>query len=52
LLVQAITELGYEAPTPIQEAVIPVMLSGSDVLGQAQTGTGKNSRIFTASMKL
>jgi ATP-dependent RNA helicase DeaD len=43
LLVQAITELGYEAPTPIQEAVIPVMLSGSDVLGQAQTGTGKTA---------
>ncbi len=43
LLVQAITELGYESPTPIQEAVIPLMQAGQDVLGQAQTGTGKTA---------
>ena len=42
-LVQAVTELGYTAPTPIQAAVIPVMLSGQDVMGQAQTGTGKTA---------
>ena len=42
-LVQAITELGYETPTPIQEAIIPLMLNGEDVLGQAQTGTGKTA---------
>jgi ATP-dependent RNA helicase DeaD len=38
---QALTDVGYEAPTPIQAATIPTMLAGSDVLGQAQTGTGK-----------
>lgn len=42
-LVQAITELGYSEPTPIQAALIPIMLTGSDVLGQAQTGTGKTA---------
>ena len=42
-LVQAVTTLGYTAPTPIQSAVIPVMLSGQDVIGQAQTGTGKTA---------
>ena len=42
-LVQAVTELGYTSPTPIQSAVIPVMLTGRDVIGQAQTGTGKTA---------
>jgi ATP-dependent RNA helicase DeaD len=42
-LVQAIAERGYAAPTPIQEGVIPLMLAGQDVLGQAQTGTGKTA---------
>jgi len=42
-LVQAISELGYSEPTPIQAALIPIMLSGSDVIGQAQTGTGKTA---------
>ena len=42
-LVQAVTERGYTTPTPIQQAVIPVMLTGKDVLGQAQTGTGKTA---------
>jgi ATP-dependent RNA helicase DeaD len=40
---QAITELGYSEPTPIQAALIPIMLSGVDVIGQAQTGTGKTA---------
>lgn len=40
-LVQALRDVGYEAPTPIQAATIPALLAGSDVLGQAQTGTGK-----------
>ena len=40
-LVQALRDVGYEAPTPIQAATIPPLLAGSDVLGQAQTGTGK-----------
>ncbi len=42
-LVQAVTELGYTEPTPIQSAMIPLMLVGHDVLGQAQTGTGKTA---------
>ena len=42
-LVQAITGLGYAEPTPIQSAIIPIMLEGSDVIGQAQTGTGKTA---------
>ncbi|MCA9921472.1 MAG: DEAD/DEAH box helicase [Anaerolineales bacterium] len=42
-LVQAVTELGYETPTPIQSGVIPLMLTGQDVIGQAQTGTGKTA---------
>ena len=42
-LVQVVTELGYAEPTPIQSAVIPVMLTGADVIGQAQTGTGKTA---------
>src|SRR3990172_6885313 len=42
-LVQAISECGYETPTLIQEQVIPVMLTGSDIIGQAKTGTGKTA---------
>jgi ATP-dependent RNA helicase DeaD len=42
-LMQAITTLGFAEPTPIQAAVIPLLLSGADVIGQAQTGTGKTA---------
>jgi ATP-dependent RNA helicase DeaD len=42
-VLRALTDVGYEAPTPIQAATIPVLLSGSDMLGQAQTGTGKTA---------
>ncbi len=42
-LVQAVSELGYTEPTPIQSAAIPLLLEGRDVLGQAQTGTGKTA---------
>jgi len=42
-LLQAVSELGYEEPTPIQADVIPLMLDGRDVIGQAQTGTGKTA---------
>jgi ATP-dependent RNA helicase DeaD len=42
-LMQAITELGYTEPTPIQTGMIPLMLTGVDVIGQAQTGTGKTA---------
>ena len=42
-LVQAINALGYTQPTPIQAGIIPLMQSGHDVTGQAQTGTGKTA---------
>ena len=42
-LMQALTERGYIEPTPIQAEMIPVMLTGIDVIGQAQTGTGKTA---------
>jgi ATP-dependent RNA helicase DeaD len=40
---QALDELGYIEPTPIQEEAIPALLAGHDVIGQAQTGTGKTA---------
>ena len=40
---RALAEMGYDSPTPIQEAVIGRMLSGADLVGQAQTGTGKTA---------
>ena len=42
-LLEALTALGYEAPTPIQQRTIPLLLAGRDVIGQAQTGTGKTA---------
>ncbi|MDP7525286.1 MAG: DEAD/DEAH box helicase, partial [Dehalococcoidales bacterium] len=42
-LVQSVSDLGYINPTPIQTKVIPLMLDGNDVVGQAQTGTGKTA---------
>src|ERR1700677_1039820 len=42
-ILKAIVEQGYTTPTPIQEQAIPVVLSGRDVMGAAQTGTGKTA---------
>lgn len=42
-LLKALDDVGYETPSPIQAQVIPFMLEGRDVLGQAQTGTGKTA---------
>src|SRR5881227_2896890 len=42
-IVEALQHLGYEQPTPIQEQAIPGLLEGRDVIGQAQTGTGKTA---------
>jgi ATP-dependent RNA helicase DeaD len=39
----ALRDVGYEAPSPIQEQAIPPLLEGRDVIGQAQTGTGKTA---------
>ena len=42
-LLSSLVELGYEAPTPIQEQSIPILMEGGDLLAQAQTGTGKTA---------
>ena len=42
-LAKAVAEMGYETMTPIQEQAIPVVLQGRDVMGAAQTGTGKTA---------
>ena len=42
-LLKAIKRSGYEEATPIQEQTIPMVLDGKDVIGQAQTGTGKTA---------
>ena len=42
-VMRAVIEAGFEAPTPIQEQAIPVLLAGKDMIGQAQTGTGKTA---------
>ncbi|NDB25808.1 MAG: DEAD/DEAH box helicase [Gammaproteobacteria bacterium] len=42
-LVSALAAIGYEQPSPIQLATIPILLEGSDLIGQAQTGTGKTA---------
>lgn len=59
-ILKAIEDMGFEEPSKIQAEVIPVLLQGSDVIGQAQTGTGKTlafgapilSRISTAPGKI
>ena len=43
VLVEALTALGYEEPTPVQQAAIPHLLEGRDILAQAATGTGKTA---------
>ena len=42
-LLETLTALGYEEPTPIQSATIPILIRGTDLLGQAATGTGKTA---------
>ena len=40
---KAIQKVGYEQPSPIQLAAIPILLAGGDIIGMAQTGTGKTA---------
>lgn len=42
-IIRAVAEMGFENMTPIQEQAIPVLLEGKDIIGQAQTGTGKTA---------
>ena len=42
-VLKALNDVGYETPSPIQSLTIPLMLAGKDILGQAQTGTGKTA---------
>jgi ATP-dependent RNA helicase DeaD len=42
-LLKALDEVGYETPSPIQAQTIPLLLAGRDIIGQAQTGTGKTA---------
>ena len=54
-LARAVAEMGYESMTPIQAQAIPVVLAGRDVMGAAQTGTGKtaafSSKTLSASVR-
>jgi ATP-dependent RNA helicase DeaD len=42
-LLRALADVGYESPSPIQLETIPALLAGRDLVGQAQTGTGKTA---------
>jgi ATP-dependent RNA helicase DeaD len=42
-LLAAIAEVGYEMPTAIQARTVPILMAGRDLIGQAQTGTGKTA---------
>ena len=42
-ILRALNDMGFEEPTPIQQEAIPVAMSGLDMIGQAQTGTGKTA---------
>ena len=44
-ILKALEQTGYTTPTPIQEQAIPVLLKGKDLLGCAQTGTGKTAAL-------
>lgn len=48
----ALTSLGYSAPTPIQQKAIPSVLGGRDVLGTAQTGTGKTAAFAIPTLQI
>ena len=43
LVLKAVTDMGFESASPIQGQAIPIQLEGKDIIGQAQTGTGKTA---------
>ncbi|MFN4147905.1 MAG: DEAD/DEAH box helicase, partial [Runella sp.] len=49
---KAVTEMGFEKPSPIQAQAIPHLLQGLDVIGQAQTGTGKTAAFGLPALEL
>lgn len=51
-IVAAISQMGFEEPSPIQSQTIPLALAGHDVIGQAQTGTGKTAAFGIPAMEL
>ena len=51
-LLEAVRSLGYTDPTPIQEQAIPVALQGRDIIGCAQTGTGKTAAFILPALQL
>ena len=51
-LLRAVTDAGYTVPTPIQELTIPLVLDGQDVMGCAQTGTGKTAAFALPALQL
>ncbi len=51
-LLQAVKDLGYEQPTPIQEQAIPLVLAGRDLMAGAQTGTGKTAAFALPTLQL
>ena len=42
-IIRAVKEMGFESMSPIQQQAIPAVLQGKDIIGQAQTGTGKTA---------
>ncbi len=51
-ILRAVAEKGYESPTPIQEGAIPKILDGNDVMGVAQTGTGKTAAFSIPTLQI
>ncbi len=51
-LLRAVNDLGYETPSPIQLKTIPLLLGGNDIVGQAQTGTGKTAAFALPALNL